>query len=162
MVKTRSSRVLQILSITGAFTSYSNSRLLIYARSDSVGWLISYGHAWSPITELAPETPLRQTDDFDGCGIFRCVGFVEEVYRSGGSRARSRAFFPRAGLTVGHSLFDEELLAVGTQATLRARDGRFRAAIPAPLGKCVLLNNVEREATGVTLRMHKEACKGLP
>lgn len=39
-----------------------------------------------------------------------------------------------------HHQFDEEILDKGTKAILKTRDGKLRAAVPSPLGKCVFLN----------------------
>lgn len=61
-----------------------------------------------------------------------------------------------------HHQFDEDLLDKATQAILRTRDGLLRAAVPAPLGSCVFLNDVSAQEMNDALRKHKEVMKGFP
>lgn len=70
--------------------------------------------------------------------------------------------FSRAGLSMDHHQFDEEILDKGTKAILRTRDGLLRAAVPSPLGKCVFLNDVSNEELNAALRAHKELMKSFP
>ena len=65
--------------------------------------------------------------------------------------------FSRAGLSMDHHQFDEEILRKGTQAILKTRDGKLRAAVPSPLGQCVFLNDVSLEDMFDALRRHKKA-----
>lgn len=57
-----------------------------------------------------------------------------------GDYKRLLNLFSRAGLSMDHHQFDEEILDKGTKAILKTRDGKLRAAVPSPLGKCVFLN----------------------
>ena len=70
--------------------------------------------------------------------------------------------FSRAGLSMDHPQFDEEILEKGTAAILRTRDGMLRAAVPKPLGDCVFLNDVSKDEMDKALRRHKEIMKSYP
>jgi 3-dehydroquinate synthase len=124
--------------------------------------VIAYGHTWSPTLELAPETPLRH-----GHAISVDMAYSATLALSRGmitveSHRRILNLFSRAGLTMNHPLFDECLLAKGTDAILKTRDGLLRAAIPCPLGECVFLNDVTAEEMNKALDMHRDFCKEYP
>ena len=70
--------------------------------------------------------------------------------------------FSKAGLSMDHVDFNEEVLAKATQAILRTRDGLLRAAVPSPLGSCVFLNDVSEDEMFTALRKHKEIMKSYP
>lgn len=70
--------------------------------------------------------------------------------------------FSRAGLSMDHHQFDEEILEKGTAAILKTRDGKLRAAVPNPLGSCTFLNDVSAEELKAALRRHKEIMKEYP
>lgn len=70
--------------------------------------------------------------------------------------------FSRAGLSIDHPLFDNDVLDKGTAAILKTRDGLLRLAVPNPLGSCTFLNDVSVAELQETLAMHKEACKTYP
>lgn len=70
--------------------------------------------------------------------------------------------FSRAGLSMDHAQFDEEILEKGTKAILKTRDGKLRAAIPSPLGSCVFLNDVSYEELVKALHLHKQVMKEYP
>jgi len=70
--------------------------------------------------------------------------------------------FSRAGLSMDHHDFNEDILDQATQAILKTRDGKLRAAIPSPLGSCVFLNDVSQEDMNAALRKHKEVMKTYP
>ncbi len=70
--------------------------------------------------------------------------------------------FSRAGLSMDHHQFDEDMLDKGTRAILKTRDGKLRAAVPSPLGNCVFLNDVSHEDMCEALRRHKQIMKGYP
>lgn len=61
-----------------------------------------------------------------------------------------------------HHQFDEGILEKATQAILRTRDGKLRAAVPSPLGNCVFLNDVSMDEMYSALRKHKEIMKNYP
>lgn len=70
--------------------------------------------------------------------------------------------FSRAGLSMDHDLFDEDMLDKATKAILKTRDGLLRAAVPNPIGTCVFLNDVSAEEMNAALRKHKELMKEYP
>lgn len=70
--------------------------------------------------------------------------------------------FSRAGLSMDHHQFDEEILDKGTAAILKTRDGKLRAAVPNPLGSCTFLNDVDHAELTAALRRHKEIMKQYP
>ncbi|KAF8418892.1 hypothetical protein EV426DRAFT_720390 [Tirmania nivea] len=76
--------------------------------------------------------------------------------------ARILGLLSRAGLTIDHELFTESLLEEGTSAILKTRDGKLRAAIPSPLGKCKFLNDVTKEQMFAALHMHTDFARRLP
>jgi 3-dehydroquinate synthase len=70
--------------------------------------------------------------------------------------------FSRAGLSMDHEMFDEDMLNKATAAILKTRDGLLRAAVPNPIGTCVFLNDVSAEEMNKALKKHKELMKGYP
>ncbi|KAH9860403.1 hypothetical protein J1614_011734 [Plenodomus biglobosus] len=70
--------------------------------------------------------------------------------------------FSRAGLSMDHELFDEDMLDKATKAILKTRDGLLRAAVPNPIGTCVFLNDVSADEMNKALRRHKELMKDYP
>lgn len=70
--------------------------------------------------------------------------------------------FSRAGLSMDHEMFDEEMLEKATAAILKTRDGLLRAAVPNPIGTCVFLNDVSAKEMNEALRRHKDILKNYP
>lgn len=70
--------------------------------------------------------------------------------------------FSKAGLSMDHVDFNEDILEKATQAILKTRDGLLRAAVPSPIGSCVFLNDVSQEEMFAALRKHKEIMKSYP
>jgi 3-dehydroquinate synthase len=70
--------------------------------------------------------------------------------------------FSRAGLSMDHQEFDEDILDKGTKAILKTRDGLLRAAVPSPVGKCVFLNDVSMDEMFAALKKHKALMKNYP
>ncbi|KAL4899614.1 hypothetical protein BDW74DRAFT_188993 [Aspergillus multicolor] len=124
--------------------------------------VIAYGHTWSPLHELAPPVPLRH-----GHAISIDMAYSATLANSRGllsdrEHIRLLNLFSRAGLSMDHALFTEDLLEKATAAILKTRDGLLRAAVPSPLGSCVFLNDVSSEEMGAALRRHKILMKGFP
>ncbi|KAI1007256.1 Demethyl-4-deoxygadusol synthase [Podosphaera aphanis] len=124
--------------------------------------VIAFGHTWSPLHELAPETPLRHghaisIDMAYSTTLANCLGLVSDA-----EHYRVLNLFSRAGLSMDHHLFDEAMLARGTSAILKTRDGLLRAAVPNPIGTCTFLNDVTAEQMNTALKRHKEIMKGFP
>lgn len=112
--------------------------------------------------ELVPETPLRHghaisIDMAYSSTLAHMRGMItDEEYH------RLLNLFSRAGLSIDHPQFDEDILDKGTKAILRTRDGKLRLAVPNPIGNCVFLNDVSQEEMTQALRKHKEVMKQYP
>lgn len=124
--------------------------------------VIAYGHTWSPLHELIPETPLRH-----GHAISIDMAYSATLANSRGllshaDHKRLLTLFSRAGLSIDHPQFDEDVLERGTQAILKTRDGKLRLAVPNPLGQCTFLNDVSKEEMLDALRTHKALMKEYP
>ncbi|KAK4612757.1 Demethyl-4-deoxygadusol synthase [Fulvia fulva] len=124
--------------------------------------VIAYGHTWSPLHELVPEVPLRH-----GHAISIDMAYSATLANIRGKlpdedHKRLLNLFSRVGLSMDHKDFNEEILDKATQAILKTRDGKLRAAIPSPLGKCVFLNDVTQEEMNEALRKHKDIMKSYP
>lgn len=66
-------------------------------------------------------------------------------------------------MSIDHPQFDEDVLARGTAAILKTRDGLLRLAVPSPqLGHCVFVNDVSPEEMAAALRKHKEIVATYP
>lgn len=70
--------------------------------------------------------------------------------------------FSKAGLSMDHHDFNEDVLDQATKAILKTRDGKLRAAVPSPIGSCVFLNDVSMDEMFSALRKHKEIMKSYP
>lgn len=119
----------------------------------------AYINRWSPLHELIPETPLRH-----GHAISIDMAYSATLANSRGllsdaEHMRLLNLFSRAGLSMDHHQFNEEVLDKGTAAILRTRDGKLRAAVPNQLGSCVFINDIESEEMHTVLRRHKEIMK---
>lgn len=75
---------------------------------------------------------------------------------------RILGIFSATGLSMDHPEFTEDVLQKATQAILKTRDGKLRAAMPSPLGQCVFLNDVTHEQMAEALVKHKELMKNYP
>ena len=112
--------------------------------------------------ELVPVTPLRH-----GHAISIDMAYSATLANTRGllsdeEHTRILRLFSRAGLSMDHPQFDEDILDKGTQAILKTRDGKLRAAVPNPLGSCVFLNDVSAKELNAALRRHKEIMKQYP
>ena len=112
--------------------------------------------------ELVPDVPLRH-----GHAISIDMAYSATLAHSRGlisdsDYKRILGLFSRAGLSMDHHQFDEDILDKGTKAILKTRDGKLRAAIPAPLGRCIFLNDVTQEEMFAALRKHKQVMQSYP
>lgn len=124
--------------------------------------VIAYGHTWSPLHELIPSTPLRH-----GHAISIDMAYSATLARHRGllsdaEHTRLLTLFSRAGLSIDHPRFDEDVLERGTAAILKTRDGKLRLAVPSPLGSCTFLNDVSRDEMSIALRKHKDLMETYP
>merc|ERR1712000_417170 len=124
--------------------------------------VIAYGHTWSPLHELVPETPLRHGHAISIDMAYSATLANQRGLLSDQEHRRILNLFSRAGLSMDHPQFDEEILDKGTQAIMKTRDGPLRAAVPKPLGSCVFLDDVSQEELASALRTHKKIMKEYP
>ncbi|KAL9098897.1 MAG: hypothetical protein Q9163_005524 [Psora crenata] len=124
--------------------------------------VIAYGHTWSPMHELVPETPLRHGHAISIDMAYSATLANSRKLISDTEHRRILDLFSRAGLSMDHPQFDEEILDKGTAAILKTRDGKLRAAVPSPLGACKFLNDVELKELNAALRCHKKIMKQYP
>lgn len=112
--------------------------------------------------ELVPETPLRHGHAISIDMAYSATLANMRKLISDTEHRRILDLFSRAGLSMDHPLFNEEILDKGTAAILKTRDGKLRAAVPNPIGTCTFLNDVEFAELNEALRRHKELMKGYP
>lgn len=124
--------------------------------------VIAYGHTWSPLHELVPETPLRHGHAISIDMAYSATLANNRKLISDAEHRRILNLFSRAGLSMDHELFNEEILEKATAAIMKTRDGLLRAAVPAPIGSCVFLNNVSAEEMNAALRRHKQLMTEYP
>jgi 3-dehydroquinate synthase len=124
--------------------------------------VIAYGHTWSPLHELVPETPLRHGHAISIDMAYSATLANNRGLISDAEHHRLLNLFSRAGLSMDHELFNEEILEKATAAILKTRDGLLRAAVPAPIGSCKFLNNVSAEEMNAALHRHKRLMADYP
>lgn len=124
--------------------------------------VIAYGHTWSPLHELIPETPLRHGHAISIDMAYTATLANHRGLLSDAEHTRLLTLFSRAGLTIDHPQFDEHVIDKGTAAILKTRDGKLRLAVPNPLGSCTFLNDVSQEELLLALKKHKDFAKGYP
>lgn len=112
--------------------------------------------------ELVPETPLRHghaisIDMAYSATLANMRGLISDA-----EHRRILNLFSRAGLSMDHEQFNEEILDKGTAAILKTRDGLLRAAVPNPIGTCTFLNDVDISELNEALRRHKSLMKEYP
>ena len=117
---------------------------------------------WSPLHELVPEVPLRHGHAISIDMSYSATLANMRGILSDDEHSRILSLFSRAGLSMDHYQFDEDILDRATKAILRTRDGKLRAAVPSPLGSCAFLNDVEMSEMYDALRRHKEIMKSYP
>ena len=112
--------------------------------------------------ELVPETPLRHGHAISIDMAYSATLANNRKLISDAEHRRILDLFSRAGLSMDHPQFNEEILDKGTAAILKTRDGKLRAAVPNPIGSCTFLNDVDAEELNAALRRHKELMKQYP
>ena len=112
--------------------------------------------------ELVPDVPLRHGHAISIDMAYSATLANMRGILSDDEHKRILNLFSRAGLSMDHHQFDEDILDKATKAILRTRDGKLRAAVPSPLGNCVFLNDVEMSELYDALRKHKQIMKNYP
>ena len=117
---------------------------------------------WSPMHELVPETPLRHGHAISIDMAYSATLANNLKLITDSEHRRILNLFSRAGLSMDHHMFDEEILDKGTAAILKTRDGKLRAAVPSPIGSCTFINDIDVEELNAALRRHKKLMKEYP
>ena len=112
--------------------------------------------------ELVPETPLRHGHAISIDMAYSATLANDRKLISDQEHRRILSLFSRAGLSMDHPQFNEEILDKGTAAILKTRDGKLRAAVPNPIGSCTFLNNANAAELNAALRRHKELMQEYP
>ncbi|KAI0161366.1 Dehydroquinate synthase-like protein [Xylariaceae sp. FL1272] len=124
--------------------------------------VIAYGHTWSPLHELIPETPLRHGHAISIDMAYSATLANLRGLLSDEQHHRLLNLFSRAGLSIDHPQFDDDVLEKGTAAILKTRDGLLRLAVPNPIGSCTFINDATPEELKDALHRHKNAAKKFP
>ncbi|KAH7009583.1 3-dehydroquinate synthase [Ilyonectria destructans] len=125
--------------------------------------VIAYGHTWSPLHELVPETPLRHGHAISIDMAYSATLSNLRGLLNSSDHERILKLFSRAGLSMDHHQFDGPLLKRATSAILKTRDGKLRAAVPvSPMGECVFLNDVSHDEMCQALQVHKKLMHKFP
>ncbi len=124
--------------------------------------VIAFGHTWSPTLELTPPDPF-----FHGHAINIDMALSTTLAEQRGhisvdERDRVLGVMSELGLALDSEHLTPELLEAATTAILRTRDGSLRAAVPAPIGRCLFLNDVTVDELAETLVLHRKLCLGYP
>ena len=112
--------------------------------------------------ELVPEIPLRHGHAISIDMAYSATLANSRKLISDDEHRRILNLFSRAGLSMDHHQFDEEILDKGTAAILKTRDGKLRAAVPNPIGSCTFLNDIEPKELNAALLRHKKLMKEYP
>jgi 3-dehydroquinate synthase len=124
--------------------------------------VIAYGHTWSPLHELVPETPLRHGHAISIDMAYTATIGMELGLLSKEEHTKLLRLFSRAGLSIDHPDFNDQVLEKATAAILRTRDGLLRLATPGPLGSCTFINEYTLENLQRILALHKKISHGYP
>ena len=124
--------------------------------------VIAYGHTWSPTLELAPDTPM-----FHGHAISIDMAFSATLAETRGllgaaDRDRVLGLMSRLGLAIDSPYLSPDLLQKATTSILQTRGGLLRAAVPAPIGTCVFLDDVSVAELVQVLDVHRTLCRTYP
>ena len=109
-----------------------------------------------------PETPLRHGHAISIDMAYSATLANSRRLITDEEHRRILSLFSRAGLSMDHHQFDENLLDKATAAILKTRDGKLRAAVPNPIGHCTFLNDVDAAELNAALRRHKELMQEYP
>ena len=113
-------------------------------------------------SQLTPDIPLRHGHAISIDMAYSATLANGRKLMTDEEHHRILKLFSRAGLSMDHELFNEDILEKATAAILKTRDGMLRAAVPNPLGSCTFLNDVTADEMNAALRRHKEIMKQYP
>jgi demethyl-4-deoxygadusol synthase len=124
--------------------------------------VIAFGHTWSPTLELTPADPFFHGHAINIDMALSTTLAEQRGHLSVDERDRILGVMSDLGLALDSEHLTPELLDAATTAILRTRDGVLRAAVPAPIGECLFLNDVTVDELAETLVLHRKLCLGYP
>ncbi|CAN5452055.1 3-dehydroquinate synthase [soil metagenome] len=120
--------------------------------------VIAFGHTWSPTLELTPPDPFFHGHAINIDMALSTTLAEQRGHLSVDDRDRVLGVMSDLGLALDSPHLTAELLSEATSSILKTRDGLLRAAVPAPIGACIFLNDVTVEELADTLTLHKKIC----
>lgn len=124
--------------------------------------VIAFGHTWSPTLELTPPDPFFHGHAINIDMALSTTLAEQRGHVSVADRDRVLGLMSGMGLALDSEYLTPELLRAATTAILKTRDGMLRAAIPAPIGRCIFLNDVSTEELAEVLLLHRKLCLDYP
>jgi 3-dehydroquinate synthetase len=124
--------------------------------------VIAFGHTWSPTLELTPADPFFHGHAINIDMALSTTLAEQRGHLSVDERDRVHGVMSELGLALDSEHLTPELLDVATDAILKTRDGMLRAAVPAPIGQCLFLNDVTVDELAETLVLHRKVCLDYP
>lgn len=120
--------------------------------------VIAFGHTWSPTLELTPSEPFFHGHAINIDMALSTTLAEQRGHLSVADRDRVLGVMSDLGLALDSPHLTPDLLCAATTSILKTRDGLLRAAIPAPIGQCIFLNDVTTDELADTLTLHKKIC----
>lgn len=124
--------------------------------------VIAFGHTWSPTLELTPPDPFFHGHAINIDMALSTTLAEQRGHISASERDRVLGLMSDMGLALDSEYLTPELLTAATTAILKTRDGLLRAAVPAPIGRCIFLNDVTTDELADTLLLHRKLCLDYP
>lgn len=124
--------------------------------------VIAFGHTWSPVLELTPEVPFFHGQAINIDMAFSTTLAEQRGYISVSERDRIFWLMSRLGLALNSPHLTSALLQEGTEAIIRTRDGRLRAAVPRPIGTCFFINDLTDAELDEMLTVHTAVSSRYP
>jgi len=118
--------------------------------------------SWSPFHELQPNPPLRHGHAISIDMAYTATLALDRGMLPKEDHTRLLKLFSRAGLSIDHPLYNDDVIEKGTAAILKTRDGALRLAVPAPLGECKFVNEYTDDDLKRVLKLHKKHTAQYP
>jgi demethyl-4-deoxygadusol synthase len=124
--------------------------------------VIAFGHTWSPTLELEPPVPFFHGHAINIDMALSVTIAEQRGHITVGERDRIFWMMSRLGLALDSEHLTPELLQRATASILQTRDGTLRAAVPAPIGDCLFLDDLSVEELTRLLAIHRSNCQIYP
>jgi demethyl-4-deoxygadusol synthase len=124
--------------------------------------VIAYGHTWSPVLELAPETPFFHGHAISIDMALSTTLAEQRGYITVSDRDRIFWLMSRLGLALTSPHLTPELLRTATESIVQTRDGLLRAAVPRPIGTCAFVSDLTTAELDRALARHQQVCRTYP